>query len=80
MDAEEIKSTCKYIIKMYKYDPEEAHIYEDQFLCRVLITLNEQIKLLSTDVTVLNNFKQTTGECMNHINKLLKTERTKWYA
>lgn len=76
MDANEVKATCDRIIEMYKYDPEEAHIYEDKFLKRILITLAEQIETLSD----VEEFQQTTKECISHINRLFNTSRTKWYA
>lgn len=80
MDPLETKATCDNIIAMYKYDPEEAHIYEDKFLKRFLRTLDAQIKLLSCDTTALADFQSKTSECMKCVNLLLNTERTKWYA
>lgn len=81
MDAAEVKATCEEIIALYKFDPEEAHIYEDVLLHRILRTLSAQVQALSpgdeSDVKVL---QQATQECMTHINTLLNTSRTKWYS
>ena len=80
MDPIEIKDTCERIIALYKYDPEEAHVYEDKFLRRMLRTMHEQLQSLSCDDTELKKFQNNTNECMSHINTLLNTQRTKWYS
>lgn len=80
MDPVETECTCKKILAMYKYDPDEAHIYEDEFLQKFLTTLAKEIELLPSETDKVLSFKATTQECMQHINKLLRTKRTKWYA
>lgn len=80
MDPREVKATWDEIIALYKNDPEEAHIYEDKFLRRMLRTMHEQLQSLSCDDTDLKKFQNNANECMSYINTLLNTQRTKWYS
>lgn len=80
MDPVESKNTCESILAMYKYDPEEAHIWEDKFLKRTLKTLVKEIQSLSPDTDEIKSFQKTTEEYMQHITAMLATKRTKWYS
>lgn len=80
MNASEVKDTCDKIIAMYKFDPEEGHIWEDTFLQRFLRTLARQVQTLSCDAPQVKELQSTLGECMQHIEALLHAERTKWFS
>lgn len=80
MDPTEIKSTCAKILTWYKSDPEEAHIWEDVFIHRFLRNLVEQVQILSCDAPEVKELQQKVGECMEHIEELLHTERKKWFS